>query len=190
MLSSEISVGLSVILTALSLVVSIVGWTITYKRQKEILERQIAASIEKEKVTTLLTMNLSDLEKVRSWIHKGFRIVSLIEENQKHENNTAQLIEVEKEWEMETNEILLVSNYLDKRAKSTHLRHEDDYLENFAHIFCNGVISEFKKVVLKEDIKLNAFDIDAGFNALDRIDILTREFLGQPIPNYHSIYEI
>ena len=63
-------------------------------------------------------------------------------------------------------------------------------MENFVHIFSRGVSSEYRKVVLEEIIKINDFEIDAGFDALDRIDILTRETLGQPIPNYQSVYEI
>ncbi|WKZ39075.1 MAG: hypothetical protein QY328_12490 [Anaerolineales bacterium] len=188
MSSSDFFTGLSVILAAMSLIATVIGWTITYKRQKEILERQISANLEKEKISLLINMTLSEIEKVRNWINKGFRIVRLIE-NIKSDKDKAELIEIEKAWDVEGNEILHTCFYLDKKSKTTHLRHKEDYLENFVHIFSRGVSLEFRKVVLGEKIETNDFDLDAGFNALDRIDILTRETLGQPIPNYHSIYE-
>jgi hypothetical protein len=63
---NELFTGLSVILTGLSIMVSVIGWTIIYRRQKEMLEKQIAAEVDKEKVTVLLSMTINELEKIRT----------------------------------------------------------------------------------------------------------------------------
>ena len=50
-------------------------------------------------------------------------------------------------------------------------------------------ISNIKRKVLGENLEHADFMIDRGYDALDRIDILTRETLGQPIPKYQLTYK-
>jgi hypothetical protein len=172
----------------MSLIISVTGWTITYKRQKEILERQIAADIEKEKVSLSISMTLAELEKARNWVNKGFRMLSLIR-SMKTETDKIELISMEKEWETEASETLHLSYYLDKKSKTTYMRDKDDCLESFFGYFLNGITTEFNILVLGENLKKIDFAIDRGYDALDRLDILTRETLSQPIPNYKLTYK-
>ncbi len=185
---SEFFAALSIVLTAILLIVSVTGWTITYKRQKEILERQITADIEKEKVSLSTSMTLSEIEKARNWVNKGFRILSLIR-SMKTDADKNELIIMEKAWGTEASEILHLSRYLDERSKTTYMRDKEDCLESFLVYFLNGITTEFKRLVLKENLERVDFTIDRGYDALDRLDILTRETLGQSIPNYRLTYK-
>jgi len=184
MFPNEFFAGFSIILTALSLIVSILGWTITYKRQKEILERQIAADLEKGKAIQALSITLAELERVRNWVNAGFKILRFIE-NVKTEGDKTELIETEKEWEVESSEIIRLSVYLDKRSKTTFTRDGNDCLEYFISHFSKNVSYQFKQEILQENLKQSKEDKYAsGSNALDKIEILTQEILGQSIPDY------
>jgi len=184
MFPTEISVGLSVILTALSLIVSVLGWSITYKRQKEILERQIAADLEKGKAIQSLSMTLAELEKVRNWVNKGFKILRFIGDIKSNDDKT-ELIGIEKEWEVESSEIIRLSVYLDKKSKTTFTRSHNDCLEYFLNNFLIGISYEFRRIVLEENLEWSDTKIFInGNNALDKIEIQTQEILGQSVPDY------
>jgi hypothetical protein len=186
---SDFYVGLSVVLTAISLIVSVVGWTITYKRRKEILERQIAGEIEKEKVSLSVSMTLAELEKARNWVNRGFRLLSLIKKI-KTDTDKAELVGIEKEWEADASKIFHISYHLDKSSKTTYMRDKDDCLESFFAYFLFGVSTEFQRVVIGENLERADYKIDRGYDdALDRLDILTREVLGQPIINHQLTYK-
>jgi hypothetical protein len=121
-------------------------------------------------------------------VNKGFELARI---NIKTNDDRVQLIEKEKAWEEEYTEISHLAYYLDRHSKTTKMRSEDDTLSNFLHTFVRGVSTRIKRDVLGEPLgKFFIFvdaDIDDGFNALDRIDILMLECLGQPIPSYDLI---
>ena len=59
-----------------------------------------------------------------------------------------------------------------------------DYLENYLNAFHSGISTRFRIKVFGETLKENDSDIENGLWALDRLDIMTRDLLGQSIQKY------
>lgn len=58
----------------LSLLLTILGWSITAFYQRQILERQIAAEKERETRQLLIPRRIQQLEKIKSWAEEGYRL--------------------------------------------------------------------------------------------------------------------
>jgi hypothetical protein len=120
----------------------------------------------------------------------GFKILRFItnvrNESDETEGDKTELLEAEKEWKAESDDIIRLSTYLDKRSKTTFKRGDNDCLEYFISLFLTSVTYQFKREILKENLshfsRENEYAI--GSNALDKIEILTQEILGQSIPDY------
>ena len=72
---------ITIVLSTISLIVTIVGWTITAKLQKELLERQISAEHHKTILGFSIPRQLKMIDDVRDWKLEGDRIGINIELN-------------------------------------------------------------------------------------------------------------
>lgn len=60
----------------LSLLVTIIGWSVTALYQKRILERQIIADKEKEVRQLIIPARVQQLQEIKNWLQTGLGIVS------------------------------------------------------------------------------------------------------------------
>lgn len=182
MFSTETIALFSIILTALSLIVTIIGWTITFRKQKEILEKQIEGDVTKEKISQYVKLALSDIEKIRSWIRRGYEIYRLLQNiDNPDAREKASLLEktskLYEEWGAEyEEEIRIIAQKLEIRSK--YIAKKENKLTDDLRMFHRGV-----------DLALGgakgwAEEYDSGYYAQSNLDILIWEILDQPIPKY------
>ena len=65
-----ISIG-SLILTFLSFIVTIIGWSVTYRSQRQILERQIQAEKNTKNHEIVFSQRLEQLNEIKNWFREG-----------------------------------------------------------------------------------------------------------------------
>lgn len=58
----------------LSLLITILGWSVTAYYQRRILERQIAAEREKEIRQAIIPRKIQLLEQIKSWVEEGYKL--------------------------------------------------------------------------------------------------------------------
>jgi len=183
---NELLPSLSLILATISIIVSVVGWNITHKQQKEILEKQLTADIKKEKDAIYTSKVLSDLETIRNWVYTGMKIDKYYA-NTPSIDDKSKIIDLEKNWEMEYSTIGLLASSLDKNSKTTGLRGPNDSLDQLLFIFYSGITTDFEFRILGDKTKREIYDNEyySSYDALERIDILMREVLGQSLPKHY-----
>ena len=61
----------SLTLTTISLIVTIIGWTRTYKNQQLLLERQLQAERKKKNSEVVFSQRLEQLNEIKKWFENG-----------------------------------------------------------------------------------------------------------------------
>lgn len=61
----------------LSLLVSILGWSVTAYYQKKLLERQIQAEEDREVRKYIISRKVQQLEEIKEWLEEGYRLWSV-----------------------------------------------------------------------------------------------------------------
>ena len=64
----------AIALSSISLIVTVIGWSITARRQKELLERQISAERDKARLGFSIPRYIKMIDDVREWKLEGDRI--------------------------------------------------------------------------------------------------------------------
>ena len=184
MVSSDTIAFFSIVLTAISLIVTIVGWSITFKKQKEILEKQIEGDVAKEKISQYVKLALNDIEKIRNWIRRGYEIYRLLQNTVENTDarEKASLLEkaskLNEEWGPEfEEEIYLLATKIENRSK-IYMRGKNNLLSDELEMFHNGV------GLALGGAKFWGKEYDCGFYAQSKLDVLTWEILDQPIPKF------
>jgi hypothetical protein len=65
---------IGILLSLLSLLITILGWSITARYQKQILERQIAAEREKDIRQIIIPRKIQQLETIKDWVENGYKL--------------------------------------------------------------------------------------------------------------------
>lgn len=73
----SLSDGLAIIISSLSVVATVIGWTVVYRQQKQIIETQAEIDTAKEKKDTRLKILLAEIDSVYSWLNEGHDLVIL-----------------------------------------------------------------------------------------------------------------
>ena len=100
---------ITITISTISLIVTIVGWTITAKRQKELLERQIeadrekvvlqiAADREKNRLEFSRPKHMERIDILRKWVFEGKSICKEASKDQKEEAERKETVRKITEW--------------------------------------------------------------------------------------------
>jgi hypothetical protein len=65
---------IGILLSLFSLFITILGWSITARYQKQILERQIAAEREKDIRQIIIPRKIQQLETIKNWVENGYKL--------------------------------------------------------------------------------------------------------------------
>jgi len=65
---------IGIFFSSLSLLITIIGWSVTARYQKEILERQIAAEREKDIRQIIIPRKIQQLETIKNWVENGYKL--------------------------------------------------------------------------------------------------------------------
>lgn len=71
--------GLAIIISSLSVVVTMIGWTIVSRQQKQMVRTQAQINEDKEKKDARVKILLSEIDCVYSWLNEGHDLVLMSE---------------------------------------------------------------------------------------------------------------
>jgi hypothetical protein len=78
-MTTDQAVSIAALAAVASLIVTIVGWLLTARAQRQLLARQIEAERERERQRLFLPQRVQQLRDLKSWFEEGLRLLRLIE---------------------------------------------------------------------------------------------------------------
>ncbi len=89
----------TLIVSILSLIVTIVGWSFTSRNQKELLDKQIAADKQQTKLQFAIPRRIDQFDKIKSWVTETRQIKREVINPYLSPDDKPKIIERFKEWE-------------------------------------------------------------------------------------------
>jgi hypothetical protein len=80
-----------------SLILTILGWSVTAYYQRKILERQITAEREKEIRQVLIPRKLQELDTLKKWLEEGYKLLERREKLTYQKNISLRLLEKQRQ---------------------------------------------------------------------------------------------
>jgi hypothetical protein len=154
---------LALIVTGLTLIVTIVGWIVTYRLQRQILERQLLAERERDVRQLIIPARLDELRNLRRWFQEGMKYQThgkaVFSQQDKYREYS--------EWSSRGKAEVLFAAIVEGKAFYDAIK-QIDSLANLTQTFLTGV-NDF---VIKGGFM---FEGDLCERALARIDALEKE---------------
>lgn len=156
----------TIALSSMSLIITIIGWSVTARRQKELLERQISAEHNKAKLSFSIPRQLQMIDSIREWKLEGDRVLAKVRDETYNSIDNEETLQQIQKW----NERFYFYGLSEKV-----LLLNDIYEGDLFYLIDNYITTGIK--VLKT--RMGNYDINSIASELEKLDVDITEELAK-----------